>query len=114
MSARFARDEEITSWREDGWVLLDGLIGTDEIDAATADLREVFPTPEQYHADPRARPRSGSVGLRRYANRTCGRPVAQGSVRSNGKARRVPVPRIWRAEPAARAPRDRDFVERAL
>ena len=52
MSARFARDEEITTWREDGWVLLDGLIGTDEIDAATVDLREVFPTPEQYHADP--------------------------------------------------------------
>jgi len=52
MSARFARDEEITAWREDGWVLLDGLIGTDEIDAATVDLREVFPTPERYHADP--------------------------------------------------------------
>jgi hypothetical protein len=52
MSARFARDEEITAWREDGWVLLDGLIGTDEIDAATVDLREVFPTPEEYHADP--------------------------------------------------------------
>jgi predicted ATPase with chaperone activity len=30
MSARFARDEEITEWREDGWVLLDGLIGTGE------------------------------------------------------------------------------------
>src|SRR5712691_9945950 len=52
MSARFARDGEITAWREDGWVLLDGLVGTDEIDAATVDLREVFPTPEQYHADP--------------------------------------------------------------
>jgi hypothetical protein len=34
MSARFARDEEITAWREDGWVLLYSLIGTDEIDAA--------------------------------------------------------------------------------
>jgi hypothetical protein len=52
MSARFARDDEVTAWREDGWVLLDGLVGTDEIDAATVDLREVFPTPEQYHADP--------------------------------------------------------------
>ena len=39
-------------WRDDGWVLLDGLIGTDEIDAATVDLTEMFPTPEQYHADP--------------------------------------------------------------
>ena|SRR5215813_2762394 len=52
MSAHFARDEEVTAWREDGWVLLDGLIGTDEIDDATVDLREVFPTPEQYHPDP--------------------------------------------------------------
>lgn len=52
MSARFARDEGITAWREDGWVLLDGLVGTDEIDATTVDLREAFPTAEQYHADP--------------------------------------------------------------
>ena len=52
MSARLARDEEITAWHEDGWVLIEGLVGTDEIDDATIDLREVFPTPEQYHADP--------------------------------------------------------------
>lgn len=52
MGARFARDKEITAWCEDGWVLLDSLVGTDEIDAATVDLRETFPTPEQYHADP--------------------------------------------------------------
>ncbi len=52
MSARLARDEEITAWHEDGWVLLEGLVGTEQIDDATIDLREVFPTPEQYHADP--------------------------------------------------------------
>jgi hypothetical protein len=34
MIARFARDEEITAWCEDGWVLLDGLIGTEPIRAA--------------------------------------------------------------------------------
>jgi hypothetical protein len=52
MSSRVARDDEVVTWRDDGWVLLDGLIGTDEIDAATADLALIFPTPEQYHADP--------------------------------------------------------------
>ena len=83
MSARFARDEEITTWREDGWVLLDGLIGTDEIDAATVDLREVFPTLEQYHADPAGETEKWLGRPPPYANRTCGRPVAQGSVRSN-------------------------------
>jgi hypothetical protein len=52
VSAGLARDEDVAAWREDGWVLVDGLVGTDEIDAATGDLSEMFPTPEQYHADP--------------------------------------------------------------
>ena len=52
MTARFARDDEVAAWSDDGWVLLEGLIGTDEIDAAVGDLRDVFPTPEEYHADP--------------------------------------------------------------
>jgi len=52
MSARFADDEEVIAWREDGWVLLEGLVGADQVDAATPDLWEMFPTPEQYHADP--------------------------------------------------------------
>jgi hypothetical protein len=52
MSARLATDVEIKTWREEGWILLDGLIGTDEIDAASDDLRLLYPTPEDYHADP--------------------------------------------------------------
>ena len=52
MSTRRARDDEVATWRDDGWVLAEGLIGSDEIDAATADLREMYPTPEEYHADP--------------------------------------------------------------
>ncbi len=52
MSARLARDDEVAQWREHGWVVLEGLVGTDEIDAAAKDLTEMFPTPEQYHADP--------------------------------------------------------------
>jgi hypothetical protein len=49
-----ARDDEIATWRDDGWVLIDALVGTDEIDAALRDLFSVFPTPERFHADPRA------------------------------------------------------------
>jgi hypothetical protein len=52
MSSRVARDEEVERWREDGWALLDGLIGTDEIDAAAEEMWHVFPSPAQYHADP--------------------------------------------------------------
>jgi hypothetical protein len=54
MSGRRAREDEVAAWHEDGWVLLDGLIPTDEIDAAAVDLREAFPTAEEYHADPAA------------------------------------------------------------
>jgi hypothetical protein len=49
MSSRLARNDEIGTWNDDGWVLLDGLVGTDEIDAAAADLLELFPTAQQYH-----------------------------------------------------------------
>ncbi len=49
---RRARDDEVAQWRENGWVLLDGLVGPEEVDAALADLALVFPTAEEYHADP--------------------------------------------------------------
>jgi hypothetical protein len=54
MSGRFARDDEVAAWRDDGWVLLEGLVDTDEIDAAVGDLRYVFPAPEKFFADPAA------------------------------------------------------------
>jgi hypothetical protein len=54
MGSRLARNDEVATWNDDGWVLLAGLVGADEIDAATPDLAELFPTPEQYHADPEA------------------------------------------------------------
>jgi hypothetical protein len=50
--ARVAGDDEVRAWREDGWVLLEGLVGPEEIDAVAADLALVFPTPEDYFADP--------------------------------------------------------------
>jgi hypothetical protein len=52
MRGRRARDDEVERWRANGWVLLEGLVGTDEIDDALGDLHKVFPTAEQYHADP--------------------------------------------------------------
>jgi hypothetical protein len=52
MGARRARDDEVERWQKHGWVVLEGLVSTDEIDAAVDDLHEVFPTAEEYHADP--------------------------------------------------------------
>jgi hypothetical protein len=52
MRANWARDEDIAAWHEEGWVLIEGLVPTGDIDAAAVDLGYVFPTGEQYHADP--------------------------------------------------------------
>jgi hypothetical protein len=52
MTSRQASDAEVDTWRRQGWVLLEGLIGTDEIDAVSADLQQAFPTPADFHADP--------------------------------------------------------------
>ena len=52
MAGRLATDEELEQWRTEGWVVLEGLVGTDEIDAALPDLWELYPTPEEYFADP--------------------------------------------------------------
>jgi hypothetical protein len=52
MTSRPATDAEIATWRQDGWILLDGLIDPAEIDRAVVDLGGLFPTPEAYHADP--------------------------------------------------------------
>jgi hypothetical protein len=52
MTVAFAGDRAVTAWQKDGWVLVPSLVSRDEIDAAIGDLREIFPTPERYHADP--------------------------------------------------------------
>jgi hypothetical protein len=49
---RKATDAEVNTWREEGWVLLHDLVGTDAVDAAAADLELVFPSAGEYHADP--------------------------------------------------------------
>jgi hypothetical protein len=52
MSSRVADSGEVSTWRTEGWVLVEGLVGSDEIDAAADDLRLVFPGGDEYHADP--------------------------------------------------------------
>jgi hypothetical protein len=52
LTSRRATDVEVDRWKEHGWVLLDGLVGTADIDAAAEDLHRSFPTSEEYHADP--------------------------------------------------------------
>jgi hypothetical protein len=47
-----ARDDRVATWHDEGWVLLEGLVPTEEIDAATGDLLEMFPTAEEHYADP--------------------------------------------------------------
>ena len=54
VTSRRATDAEVETWRRDGWVLLDGLVGTDEIDALTEDLRGLFPDAADLAADPEA------------------------------------------------------------
>ncbi len=52
MGGRLASDTEVATWREHGWVLVEGLVGKDDIDACYDDLYLVVPRPEDYHADP--------------------------------------------------------------
>ncbi len=54
VTSRRATDAEVDTWREDGWVLLDGLVGTDEIDALAEDIGTLFPSAEDLHAEPDA------------------------------------------------------------
>jgi hypothetical protein len=52
VSSRLASDAEVNTWRDDGWILIEGLVGTDEIDAVAQDIQSIFPSPEDLHADP--------------------------------------------------------------
>ena len=43
VTSRLATDAEVTTWQEEGWILIEGLVGAEEIDAVAGDLREIFP-----------------------------------------------------------------------
>ncbi len=68
MTPRRATDAEVDTWKEHGWVLLEGLVGTEEIDDAAADVHGLFPTPEEYHADPVGALRQWKRALRHSAD----------------------------------------------
>jgi hypothetical protein len=52
MVGRLATDAEVAQWREQGWVLLEGLVDTADVDAAAEELPGLFPTAEDFRADP--------------------------------------------------------------
>jgi hypothetical protein len=64
---RLARDDEVAQWSEDGYVVLDGLVSPDVIDAAMVDVWNVFPKPEKFHENPEKfiRPGKRDEDLRR-------------------------------------------------
>jgi hypothetical protein len=64
VSSRVATEVEVTTWQEQGWVLLEGLVATEEIDAAAEDVGRLFPSFEEYAADPQG-----------VTERRLGRPV---------------------------------------
>lgn len=52
MSGRLASEAEVRAWQQEGWVVIPGLVGTDEVDVAAGDLGRLFPSADEYHADP--------------------------------------------------------------
>jgi hypothetical protein len=87
----------------EGWVLLEGLVSTSDVDDASGDLRLLVPSAEEYHADPEG-----------VTERWKGRPAKPKDdyiwpddgpgFRQTGNAGRGPFPaRIQGAQPALRA-----------
>jgi hypothetical protein len=78
MGGRRATEDELEQWRTEGWVVLEGLVSTEEIDAALPDLWQLYPTPEEYFADPESEKvqifHSGNPFLRKV--KTAGTPFA--------------------------------------
>ena len=62
--SRRATDEEVDTWKTDGWVLIEGLVGAEEIDGVLEDVYQSVPSNDDYHRDP-----EGETDRRR------GRPV---------------------------------------
>ena len=68
MTSRLATVEEVDTWQDQGWVLLDGIVGTDEIDAVLDDLHMTFPATRSTAAIPKGR-RSASWAARSSARK---------------------------------------------
>jgi hypothetical protein len=52
LASRLATDAEVSTWRDHGWVLIEGLVATNEIDAVADDLHLLYPSVAEYHSDP--------------------------------------------------------------
>ena len=114
-TSRRATDAEVDTWRKEGWVLLEGLVGTDEIDALGDDLGVLFPAADDLHADPEV-----------VTEQWLGRPVkpteayvwpdeGPGSVPiSNAGLRVFPFPGTGALNRICVHPSIVDFAERAL
>jgi hypothetical protein len=53
-TGRRASAWDVETWQQEGWVLVEGLVAVPEIEAAAADLTEMFPSAAAYHFDPAA------------------------------------------------------------
>ena len=108
VGSRLARDDEVDAWREDGWVVLEGLIGTDEIDAAARRPGRALPGARGVPRRPRGRDRAVARPPGRRArdlHLAAGRPGLP--ARAAPVVEPVPPARCHRAQPADRAPVDR-------
>ena len=116
MSSRRATAAEVDKWRTDGWVVLEGLIGTDEMDPAIEDLWQLYPTPEQFHADPEGEAaetfRSGSPLLRRV--RSAAATAGEAHLDQFVGMKQFPVGASGALDALAVHPSIVDFMERAL
>ncbi len=104
MASRRATDDEIEQWQTHGWVLLHGIVGTEEIDRAADDLHLLFPTGEAYHADPDGETRRW-LGSRADPDEEWAWPDGRARVPGGAAPLEggVPVPRLGCAQPAVRA-----------
>ena len=62
MGSRLATDAEVETWRDDGWVLIEGLVSTDEIDATAGDLNRIVPDQRGIPGGPARRVTNAQLG----------------------------------------------------
>jgi hypothetical protein len=112
-----ATDDQVRRWRDDGWVLVPGLVPAADIDAALDDLFLVVPRPEEFHG--------GASDDRRadFSNGPAGEPRRHPTPTGDGPAfraeqflgrRHFPFPGSGALNRLAVHPNLVDFAERAL
>lgn len=110
-------EQAVRRWREHGWVLLPGLIPTDEIDAALEDVWTFHPRPEEYHGSDPSPLRDAYLGDRGQRIRIHRPDDGTGPAFRNDQflGRKVfPFPGSGALNRLPLHPRLLDFAERAL